>query len=85
MRASLSTIIRRVRIFQKVTALSEAEIRDRLLWGVNQPWEPQRYPSEKWLQLDRPADEIEVTTDAGWNTLAVDNSHARDRRLACRD
>lgn len=61
----------RVRIFKKVDALSEAEIRDRLLWGINQPWEPQRYPSAKWLQLDRPADTIETTNDASWNRWAI--------------
>jgi len=64
----------RVRIFQKVEQLDAAQIRERLLWGINQPWEPQRYPAEKQLMLDQPVSEIETTSDAGWNGFAVDHS-----------
>jgi len=63
----------RVRIFQKVESLDAAQIRERLLWGINQPWEPQRYPADKTLLLDRPVAEIQTTSDAGWNSLAVDH------------
>ncbi|HYI15965.1 MAG TPA: DUF2298 domain-containing protein, partial [Thermomicrobiales bacterium] len=64
----------RVRIFQKVETLSAPQIRERLLWGINQPWEPQRYPAQKPLLLDVPVSEIETTNDAGWNGLAVDHA-----------
>lgn len=64
----------RVRIFKKVENLSAEQIRERLLWGINQPWEPQRYPAETPLMLDVPVAEIETTSDAGWNRFAVDNT-----------
>ncbi|MEX2315418.1 MAG: DUF2298 domain-containing protein, partial [Thermomicrobiales bacterium] len=64
----------RVRIFKKVESLDAAQIRERLFWGINQPWEPQRYPAEQQLMLGEPVSEIETTTDAGWNRLAVDHS-----------
>lgn len=64
----------RVRIFKKVESLDAGQIRDRLLWGINQPWEPQRYPAEKQLMLGEPVSEIETTRDASWNDLAVDHS-----------
>jgi YYY domain-containing protein len=64
----------RVRIFKKVESLDAGQIRERLLWGINQPWEPQRYPSEKQLMLDEPVSEIETTGDAGWNGFAVDHA-----------
>ncbi len=63
----------RVMIFERVERLSEAEFRDRLLWGINQPWEPQRYPSQQWLLLDEPVGEREAVADIGWNALAVDS------------
>jgi YYY domain-containing protein len=62
----------RVQIFQRVENLSREEFRARLLWGINQPWEPQRYPAREWLQLDQPVGETEAATDTGWNELAVD-------------
>ncbi len=64
----------RVRIFQKVENLDAAQIRERLLWGINQPWESQRYPAEKQLMLGEPVSEIETTADASWNGLAVDHA-----------
>ncbi len=63
----------RVMIFKRVEDLSQDEFRARLLWGINQPWEPQRYPSEQWLMLDQPVGEREAVHDIGWNTLAVDS------------
>lgn len=62
----------RVRIFKKVENLNAGQIRERLLWGINQPWEPQRYPGNKQLMLGEPVSEIATTDDAGWNALAVD-------------
>ncbi len=64
----------RVRIFKKIENLDVAQIRERLLWGINQPWEPQRYPAETPLVLGEPVSEIETTSDAGWNGIAVDHS-----------
>jgi YYY domain-containing protein len=61
----------RVRIFRKVEPLSTGEIRERLLWGIQQPWVPERYPPEPTLRLDRPVGEIASTRDAGWNTFAA--------------
>lgn len=61
----------RVRIFEKVEQLSADEFRSRLLWGINQPWEPTRTPSEQWLRLDQPVDEIDTTADASYNGFAT--------------
>lgn len=60
----------RVRIFQKVESLTTADVRDRLLWGIEQPWVPQRYPAEKTLRLQSPVSEIDSTRDASWNGTA---------------
>ncbi len=62
-----------VRIFQKVENLTQDEFRARLLWGINQPWEPQRYPAEKWLMLDEPVGEISTNRDSDWNGIAVES------------
>lgn len=64
----------RVMIFERVEQLSREEFRDRLLWGINQPWEPQRYPAQEWLLLDQPVGEREAVSDIGWNSLAVDSA-----------
>jgi YYY domain-containing protein len=61
----------RVRIFQKVVPLSTDEIRQRLLWGIEQPWIPQRYPDEPTLMLAQPVAEITTTRDVSWNGFAV--------------
>lgn len=61
----------RVHIFQRVETLSQAEFRERLLWGINQPWEPTRYPSREWLMLDRPVGERDAVEDIGWNNAAT--------------
>jgi len=63
-----------VRIFQKVEPLSTAEIRNRLLWGIEQSWIPQRYSPEQQLTFGDPVEGQDSTRDAGWNSLAVDNS-----------
>lgn len=62
-----------VRIYQKVEDLSRDEFRARLLRGIGQPWEPQRYPGDKWLMLDEPVSEIPTNHDSGWNRPAVGN------------
>ena len=64
----------RVMIFKRVQELSRDEFRARLLWGVNQPWEPARYPSQQWLLLDEPVGERPSNGDIQWNDLAVDNA-----------
>ncbi|CAN5577501.1 hypothetical protein BH23CHL2_BH23CHL2_18290 [soil metagenome] len=63
----------RVQIFERVVTLSREEFRARLLWGVNQPWGPARYPSEQWLRLDGPVEEQSAVGDISWNRLAVDH------------
>ncbi|MBA2453624.1 MAG: hypothetical protein H0V47_10665, partial [Chloroflexia bacterium] len=62
-----------MRIFQKIENLSRDEFHARLLWGMDQPWEPQRYQSDKWLMLDRPVSEILTQNDSNWNGPAVRN------------
>lgn len=63
----------RVQIFERVETLSREEFRARLLWGINQPWEPARYPSEQWLRLDGPVEAQSAVGDISWNRLAVDH------------
>lgn len=66
----------RVLIFQKVEDFSTAEVRERLLWGIEQPWIPQRYAPEETLRLAVPVGEIQSTRDAGWNSIGVDSGLA---------
>ncbi len=63
----------RVHIFERVEDLSREEFRARLLWGINQSWEPTRYPSREWLLLDEPVGERSSVSDIGWSSVAVEN------------
>lgn len=60
-----------VRIYQRAEMLSESEFRDRFLWALNQTWEPRRYPTDQWLMLDRPVEELSTSDQTSWNTAAV--------------
>ena len=64
----------RVRIFKKVDALTSAQVRERLLWGISQPWSPTREAPRKQLVLGKPVAAIASTRDASWNTLAVNRA-----------
>lgn len=65
-----------VRIFKQVEELSFEDFRARLLWGINQPWEPTRYPSREWLRLDQPVDTIETSDNARYSDFLVDHGWA---------
>ena len=60
-----------VRIFKKVENLDVAQIHDRLLWGISQPWSPTRTPPRKQLQYGAPVETITTTGDASWNGFAT--------------
>ena len=66
----------RVMVFKRVEALTLEDFRERLLWGVNQPWEPVRYAPRQWLLLDQPVGERESVDDIGWNAAAVESGVA---------
>ena len=66
----------RVMVFKKVESLSYGDFRERLLWGINQPWEPVRYAPRQWLLLDQPVEERESVDDIGWNAGAVESGIA---------
>jgi YYY domain-containing protein len=60
-----------VRIYQRSEMLTAGEFRERFLWSINQPWQPTRYPVDKWLMLDRPVEEISTSDQTNWNTAGV--------------
>lgn len=59
----------RVRIFERVETLTLDQFRARLSWGIEQPWEPARYPSRQWLRLEQPASDVQISKDAEYSGM----------------